>query len=681
MAVLRATRGLERGVVSELESTPLLIGRNPHKCDIVLEHFAVSREHARIELLDGIWYLQDLHSRNGVLVNGVSLTPGPIGRTPLQLGDRIEIAAFELVYTDDSSLSDIEYVTDDTDTPEILTTIDCSEDSSRVVSMATEQGRLNALVGIIADLSRELKFNKVLEKVPSSLLRAFPNAQRGCVLLPDGNGEFLPTAICQPTGETDSIHVSRTILREITEQRQAVLSRNVADDSRFKTSSSVRELKLQSLIGAPLLNGNGGLLGVLQVEILEGDEQFTSEDLKLLIAIARHVAIVMENTRLHEQQLLAQRAEFETRFRAIVENSLQGIAIHRDFKPLFVNHAWAKLHGFTVEEVMQLENILVLIAPEEREEAQRQAALRMQGKQARTVYQAQHLRKDGSPVWLDKFTSVIDWDSQRVIYTAAIDTTKRKEAEAALQQAHDELEHRILERTKELEDAKSELERSNRDLEQFANSVSHDLQAPLRTVNSYCQLLKNRYQGQFDQDADEFLESIIAGSRRMKRLLDDLLQYSRVSTDTHPLQPTDFNNVLQEALHNLNIQIQETGAVVTSDPLPTVTADGTQLMQVMQNLIANAIKYRGPEPPVIHVHAVDDGDEWIFSVKDNGVGLDEKHFDRIFVIFQRLFAEHERPGTGVGLSICKRIVERHGGRIWVESEVGKGSTFFFSLPK
>jgi PAS domain S-box-containing protein len=226
-----------------------------------------------------------------------------------------------------------------------------------------------------------------------------------------------------------------------------------------------------------------------------------------------------------------------------------------------------------------------------------------------------------------------------------------------------------------------ELERSNQDLEQFAYSVSHDLQSPLRTVASYCQLLQKRYAGQFDPEADEFLTGAIEGARRMRRLLDDLLSYSRVATRAHQFLPADANTVLKEALFNLQVTIDENQAEVTHEELPSVVCDATQLMQLFQNLIGNAIRYRSEAPPRIQVRCDEQPDHWTFHVRDNGVGIEPRHQARIFQIFQRLYAEHEIPGSGIGLAICKRIVERHGGKIWVESQAGEGSTFSFTLPK
>ncbi len=226
-----------------------------------------------------------------------------------------------------------------------------------------------------------------------------------------------------------------------------------------------------------------------------------------------------------------------------------------------------------------------------------------------------------------------------------------------------------------------ELARSNRELEQFAYVASHDLQEPLRMVSSYTQLLARRYKGKLDQDADEFIAFAVDGANRMQRLINDLLTFSRVSTRGQPFVATDFNAVLRDVLDNLQIAIQESGATVTHDELPTLLADATQIGQLLQNLIGNAIKFHGAAPPLIHIGAQARDGEWLLSVSDNGIGIAPEFFERIFIIFQRLNAREAYPGTGIGLAVCKRIVERHSGRIWLESEPGKGSVFWVALPK
>ena len=232
----------------------------------------------------------------------------------------------------------------------------------------------------------------------------------------------------------------------------------------------------------------------------------------------------------------------------------------------------------------------------------------------------------------------------------------------------------------ELKETLGELARSNAELEQFAYVASHDLQEPLRMVSSFVQLLARRYQGKLDQDADEFIGFAVDGAKRMQGLINDLLTYSRVGTKGKPFQTTDCNRVLSEALLNLSAATEESSAVITNDNLPTVMADKTQMVQLIQNLVANAIKFRNKDRPCIHVSSEQKNGTWVFSVSDNGIGIDSEYYDRIFAIFQRLHGKTEYPGTGIGLSVCKRIVERHGGRIWVDSEFSKGSKFYFTMP-
>ena len=225
-----------------------------------------------------------------------------------------------------------------------------------------------------------------------------------------------------------------------------------------------------------------------------------------------------------------------------------------------------------------------------------------------------------------------------------------------------------------------ELARSNRDLEQFAYVASHDLQEPLRMVATYTQLLAERYRGRLDADADKYINYAVDGALRMQRLVQDLLTFSRVGRQGLAHASTDCNAVLQTSLKNLEAALQESGAMVEHIQLPVVIADSSQLVQVFQNLIGNAIKFRGSEPPSIRVSAELRDKEWVFSVADNGIGIAAEHRENVFVIFRRLHTRTEYPGNGIGLSICKKIIEQHGGRIWVESEPGHGSNFQFTLP-
>jgi signal transduction histidine kinase len=225
-----------------------------------------------------------------------------------------------------------------------------------------------------------------------------------------------------------------------------------------------------------------------------------------------------------------------------------------------------------------------------------------------------------------------------------------------------------------------ELARSNRDLEQFAYVASHDLQEPLRMVAAYTQLLAERYQGKLDENADKYIRYAVDGATRMQRMVQDLLTFSRVGRNGSQQSLVDCNAVVAAAIDNLQAAITESGARIEAGKLPSLVADGSQILQLFQNLIGNAIKFRGNDPPQVRIRAERSGKEWIFSVADNGIGIAPEHAEMIFVIFKRLHTRAEYPGNGIGLSICKRIVEQQGGRIWVESAAGKGADFRFSLP-
>ncbi|MEI7733268.1 MAG: CHASE3 domain-containing protein [Verrucomicrobiota bacterium] len=222
---------------------------------------------------------------------------------------------------------------------------------------------------------------------------------------------------------------------------------------------------------------------------------------------------------------------------------------------------------------------------------------------------------------------------------------------------------------------------SNRDLEQFAYVASHDLQEPLRMVSNYCQLLGRRYKGRLDADADEFIQYAVDGAQRMQRLIDDLLAYSRVGSRRGKLVRTPVENAFREAVKNLETSIQESGATITHDALPELEADPNQLTQLLQNLLGNAIKFRGKRGPQIHVSAEKRSGEWLLGVHDDGIGIAPEYREQIFVIFQRLNSKQEYPGTGIGLAICKKIMDTHGGKIWVEPKAGPGTTFYVKFPR
>ncbi len=286
------------------------------------------------------------------------------------------------------------------------------------------------------------------------------------------------------------------------------------------------------------------------------------------------------------------------------------------------------------------------------------------------------LRRDGGLIGVAQLSDKFEGEFDQADEDQLVQLAKFFTATFELQYVYEDL-RRL---TGALRQATRELQRSNAELEQFAYVASHDLQEPLRMVTSYLQLLERRYKANLDQDASDFIAFAVDGAARMQTLIQDLLTYSRVGTRGASFEPTDCPGVLHQVLQNLEVAIAESDAEVSSGPLPSLPADTSQLAQLLQNLVGNAIKFRGDSPPRIRVEAEPRSDHWLFSVRDNGIGIDPQYSDRIFQVFQRLHGIGQYPGTGIGLAVCKKIVERHQGSIWVESQAGAGATFFFTIP-
>ncbi len=348
---------------------------------------------------------------------------------------------------------------------------------------------------------------------------------------------------------------------------------------------------------------------------------------------------------------------------AIVESSDDAIlAKDLDGTIRLWNRGAERTYGYTAEEAIG-RRVSFLFLPEGEEEEQRVLERLTRGERVEH-FRTRRQRKDGQIIEVSLTASPIQGAGGEIVGVSTIsrDITAQIRTE-------EELARRT-----------AELQRSNAELERFAYVASHDLQEPLRTITSYVQLLARRYQGKLDDDADELIHYAVEGANRMRQLIQGLLAYARVQTRGDVFEPVPLEEILAEALDGLQLAIEESGATVTHGPLPVVTADPSQIGQVFSNLIANALKFRSAEPPAIEIRAERQRDDWVFSIRDHGIGIDPQFFDRIFIVFQRLHGMAEYPGTGLGLALCKRIVERHGGRIWVESRPGHGSTFSFTLP-
>ena len=363
----------------------------------------------------------------------------------------------------------------------------------------------------------------------------------------------------------------------------------------------------------------------------------------------------------------------DLKFRGLMASAPDAMVIADDEGTIqMVNARAEELFGYSREEFMgrDLARMLVQreVAPEDAGEEVQEQGSRDQDPALRRFQtlaaKFDGVRKNGELFPLDLSRSPVEVGGERLVITALRDRTTQQAAEDALSKYS------------------LDLARSNAELERFAYVASHDLQEPLRMVSSYTQLLSRRYKGKLDASADEFIAYAVDGANRMQKLINDLLALSRVGTQARPSEPVDTGDVLAQVLSDMRPTIDATAAnVVFPEKMPTVLADGTQISQLFQNLIGNALKFHGSEVPRVEIMVeAAENDFWKFSFKDNGIGIEPQYFERIFVIFQRLHGKESYPGTGIGLAICKKIVERHGGRLWLESQPGHGANFLFTLP-
>ncbi|HJT24367.1 MAG TPA: PAS domain S-box protein, partial [bacterium] len=359
-----------------------------------------------------------------------------------------------------------------------------------------------------------------------------------------------------------------------------------------------------------------------------------------------------------QKKIMKTLRESEERFRLLVDNVRDYAIILLDTEGHVAswNEGAQRIKGYRISEIIG-EHFSRFHTPEDVARNHPAELLKAAAEQGRVEDEGLRLRKDGSRFWADVILTALkdEHGNLKGFVKITRDVTERKRLEDVM--------------------------RSNTELQQFANVASHDLQEPLRMVSNYVQLIAEKYQGKLDADADEFIGFAVDGAHRMQALINGLLDYARVESRGKPFQTVDFKRVFESVVANLKMKIEETSAEIIHGTLPKVSGDPLQLVQLLQNLFGNALKFHSSQKPKIHFSAQNKDKEWIFECRDNGIGIDPKYFDRIFVIFQRLHSRNEYEGMGMGLAICKRIVERHGGRIWVESEEGKGSSFYFTLPQ
>lgn len=381
---------------------------------------------------------------------------------------------------------------------------------------------------------------------------------------------------------------------------------------------------------------------------------FLEEEIKLLEAIRQIIERYLEREETKKELLKKNYAVNSSKSAMAITNMIGKIE--------YVNPSFLKMWGYKKKEKVIGDSVIELWE----DQIKAKQMIRKILQKGKASGQMKAIRKDGSVFIANVQGNIIynDKNNQVGITASLIDITERVRAK------------------EQLKESMEELKRSNQELEQFAYVASHDLQEPLRMVSSFTQLLQKRYQDKLDEEANEFIDYAVNGAKRMQNLINDLLTFSRIGTRGKPFELIDMNKILENILQNLSFKIKESNVEINYDVLPTIKVDRSQMSQVFQNLISNAIKFhRDDVPPKIDISFEETDTEWIFSIKDNGIGVDPQFFDKIFVIFQRLHKRGKYDGTGIGLAVCKKIIERHGGGIWVESETREGSTFFFSIPK
>lgn len=544
------------------------------------------------------------------------------------------------------------------------------ESSARTLPDLDAEYLMKSSLAISAEIEQEALLEKIMHAVIES-----SGAGAGYLLIEENGNLFVRAE--SHAAEREAVKTSNKRLEEVSgictaivryvhRTGETLILKNAEKEGPFIDNPEVRDMHLRSVLCLPVIK-QSTMIGVLYLENRLSDAVFTSGKTDMVRLLVSQAAISLENAMLFAECRQAEEALRETSdyLESLIDHANAPIVVwDAERRITRFNHAFERLTGYAARDV--LGRPLELLFPEEGKQRSLAHINRTSSGEYWDAVEIPIRRTDGSVrtvLW--NSANIHGEDGITVLATIAQgqDITGRKQAEG------------------ELKKYAEDLKRSNEDLEWFAYISSHDLQEPLRAISGFTELLERRYKGQLDERADNYIHFIVDGTRQMQQLIQDLLAYSRVQTRAHEFDLIDTNRSLDRALANLQTSIGDTHAVITRDPLPEILADETQITQVFQNLIGNALKFRRPETvPKIHISASRDGDAWVFSVSDNGIGIDPGHTDRIFRIFQRLHAKGEYDGTGIGLAICKKIVERHGGAITVRSEPGAGSTFAFSIP-
>lgn len=547
-----------------------------------------------------------------------------------------------------------------------------------------------AVPDVFHEIARWLKDVFHFDRLALTLLREDKKSAIDYFVYTTHRDSFLPVGSVFP--------IKGSLTEKVLTTRSPIIVKDTTK-GQYSTDTLLLKEGIRSRLGFPLFHGNE-VIGAFCMGSCSM-ETFSENHLEAWAKISPFISVVAENARLiHKvkesteelrmlneslEQRVAERtaelAESEEKFREISASAQDAIImLDNDERVSYWNRAAEKIFNYPKEDAIG-KNLHELIIPEKFRERHLEGFRRFQetgqGSVIGKTTELSALRRDRTEFPIELSLSGVQikgkWNAIGIIR----DITERKRMEERLL-AHISGRKQALEKLRE---KTLELERSNAELQQFAYVASHDLQEPLRMVSSYTQLLARRYKGKLDEEADEFIAFAVDGANRMQTLINDLLEYSRVTTRGKPFVQTDTSDVFTKAVTNLRASLEESSAVITHNSLPKVTADSSQLVRLFQNLIGNAVKFRGENPPHVHISAEQKEGAWVFSVRDNGIGIDPQYFDRIFQIFQRLHSKDEYPGSGIGLAICKKIVERHGGRIWIESEPGKGATFYFTIPQ
>ena len=395
---------------------------------------------------------------------------------------------------------------------------------------------------------------------------------------------------------------------------------------------------------------------------------------------SRAMASILEDLRQERKQLRAEMKRSK-QLSEIVDSAEDAIIGKRlDGIVTSWNRGAERMYGYSYEEMVG--QSISRLLPADREAEMTDLLERLRRGESTRQFETVRVTKGGEKRDVALTVSPI-YDSEgrpEAASTIAHDIGQRKRLEEALRRANEKLEHRVEVRTAALQRANQSLVASNMELQQFAYVASHDLQTPLRAIAGFAHFLESDYKEQLDDRAQDYIERIVQGAKRMQRLINDLLAFSRVESRAVPFEPVNLNEAFDDAIEMLRVSIEDTRAEVTRGDLPVVAADRGQITQLFQNLVGNAIKYHGEHPARVDARAERDGAGWRIAVRDEGIGIAREHQAKIFQIFKRLHTQTAYPGTGIGLAVCRRIVDRHGGRIWVESEEGQGSTFSFTIP-